>query len=127
MFQAIKPKHHTSGKDAQKSIDKLLLSCKEEAFKRLQKYPAWQAWLNPPRTGLRAGGRRTGTLGRGWSSFTLKSGDSIQMENPTGYGPYVQGSKKTQARALARRGWPRVDEVGEEAAKAALSKWKPEA
>lgn len=121
------PKKFTSAKNARKSVDTLLLSAKEEAFKRLQKYPAWQPWKNPPRTGLRAGGKRTGNLGRGWGSYTLRSGESIEMVNNTEYAPYVQGTKDQQARALARRGWPRVDEVGEESVKAALSKWKPEA
>lgn len=118
----IVPKQFTSKANAKKDIDKLLVMAKEEAFKRLQKYPAWQPWKNPPKSGLRAGGKRTGNLGREWDSYTLKSGDSIAMTNQTTYGPYVQGTKEEQAKALAARGWPRIDEVGEEAAKAAIAR-----
>lgn len=126
-FEAILPKHTHNSKTAKKSLDKLLMGFQVQAAQRLQRYPPWRPWVNPPRTGPRAGGKRTGTLGRGWSTFRLESGKQITMENRTTYSPYVQGPKGQQARALAARGWPRVDEVGAEAAKAAIAKWIAEA
>lgn len=128
--EAILPSSYTSSKKAKASIDKLLLTAKEGAMKRLQTYPTWQPWKNPPKTGLRAGGKRTGDLGRNWNSYTLKSGQSIEMKNEIGYAGYVQGKGSgtpRQAKALAARGWPRIDEVAEEAAKEAISKTKMDA
>ena len=119
---AVIPARYHNSRDAKKALDKLLLNFQAAAQKELKTYPAWQPWKNPPRTGLRAGGKRTGNLGRGWATYELKSGQSITMRNPTKYGPYVQGTSKEQARALARRGWPRVDEVGKRAAEVAVAK-----
>lgn len=119
-LRAIIPGRFHNSRDAKKSIDKLLLNFMANAQKELETYPAAQPWKNPPRTGLRAGGKRTGTLGRGWTAYELKSGQSITMRNPTTYGSYVQGTAAEQARALARRGWPRVDEVGKRAALKAI-------
>lgn len=123
--KAVIPDRYVSAANAKKSMDVLLLNCKEEATRLLQTYPGWQPWKRPPLTGLRAGGKRTGTLGRGWGTHTLKSGKSIEMTNPTKYAKYVQGNSKTeQARALGRRGWTTVDVVGPEAAKRAISRTK---
>lgn len=121
------PKQYVNAAVAQGSLDKLLLTCREEAMKMLQTYPTWQPWKNPPRTGPRAGGKRTGSLGRGWGTYTFTK-SSLTMENRTRYAPYVQGNAKTQqARALARRGWTTVDVVGPEAARRAISRTKLDA
>lgn len=125
----ILPSKTVSAARAQKSLDDLLLNCKEEAMRLLQTYPTWRPWSSrPPLTGPRAGGKRTGTLGRGWGSYTLRSGKQIELTNATSYAQYVQGNSKTQqARALARRGWTTVDVVGPAAAKAAISRTKLDA
>lgn len=126
--QAILPKSYTSAAKAKASLDKLLLTFATEASRELQTYPTAQPWKNPPPTsGPRAGGRRTGQLGRNWGGHVLVSGQSITIENKTPYAVYVQGTKEQQARALAARGWPRVDEVGKRAAARAIAKTKLEA
>lgn len=125
-FEAILPKRFHNSKTAKDALDRLLKGFQVEAQRELQKYPPWQPWKSePPRTGPRAGGRRTGTLGRNWSSFRLVSGKSITLENKTGYGRFVQGGAGEQARHMAARGWKRVDEVGRSAARRAIDSWKP--
>jgi hypothetical protein len=78
-----------------------------------KQYPAWRPWKNPPKTGPRAGGRRTGQLGRGWSRTVSSIGGSVTMtiKNPVSYAPYVQGSR--QARALAARSWVTIISIAE--------------
>lgn len=120
-YQAIIPKRYTDAAAAQKKVDELLKRFAVEAQRELQTYPAWRPWKNPPTSGPRAGGKRTGDLGRGWEHYTLVSGHSVTLENRVSYSPYVQGPKGTQARALAERGWPQIDEVGKRAAKKAVS------
>lgn len=125
---AILPRRYHSYKLAQESLDGLLKTFQVEAASELQAYPPWRPWkYPPPRTGPRAGGRRTGMLGRNWSTYRLISGKSITMENKTSYGRYVQGNRNQQAKALAARGWKRVDAVGAAAALRAIAKWKLEA
>lgn len=118
--KAILPKRQIEAAEAQKKLDEFFKRAMTLAQKELQTYPAWQPWKNPPRAGLRAGGKRTGNLGKNWSTWNLISGKSITMENKIKYSPYVQGTKKTQARSLAARGWPRVDEVGKRAVQKAI-------
>lgn len=126
--KAIIPKRYTDAARAKGSMDKLLLACKEESFVLLQRYPPWSPWKNSPRTGIRAGGKRTGGLGRNWNSYTLKSGQSIEMTNATKYAPYVQGNSRTQqARALFARGWLPIDTVGKVAVRRAIAKTKLDA
>jgi hypothetical protein len=79
-----------------------------------KQYPAWRAWTStPPKTGPRAGGRRTGQLGRGWSRTVSSIGGSVTMriQNPVSYAPYVQGSR--QARAMAARSWVTIIAIAE--------------
>lgn len=131
-FEAILPKKYHNAALAKKALDQFLLNFKGEAQRELQQYPTWQPWKNPPKKGPRAGGKRTGNLGRGWNTYHLVSGQSITMLNPTTYAGYVQGSGpkqpyvkgKSQTAVLRARGWPAVDEVGERALKTAIAKSK---
>ena len=129
-FEAIVPKQFHSAALAKKALDRFLLNFKGEAQRELQQYPAWQPWKNPPKKGPRAGGKRTGNLGRNWNTYQLVSGQSLTMTNPVSYAPYVQGTGpkqpyvrgKSQAKALRARGWPAIDEVAGRALKAAIAK-----
>lgn len=131
-FEAIVPKRYHSAAQAKKALDKFLLNFKGEAQRELQKYPTWQPWKSPPRSGLRAGGKRTGNLGRNWSTYHLVSGQSLTMTNPISYAPYVQGTGpnkpyvkgKSQTKVARARGWPAIDEVAERALKKSIEKTK---
>lgn len=125
--EAILPKSYTSATKGKAALNKLLTTFAAEAQEELKTYPAWRPWKNPPRTGPRAGGKRTGQLGRAWNGYTLVPSRSITLENKTPYAQYVQGPKGEQAKALAARGWSRVDEVGKRAARRAVAKVKMEA
>lgn len=121
-YTAIVPKKYTDAARAKGNLDNFLRTIAVEAQKELQTYPAWRPWKNPPTSGPHAGGKRTGTLGRGWGSYQLESGRSVQLLNHTEYAPYVQGTSREQARALAARGWPRVDEVAKRAIQKAIAR-----
>lgn len=115
---AVLPKKYTSKTKALVGIRNLLETFAFEAQRELQDYPPAMPWKNPPpRTGLRKGGRRTGTLGRNWK-IGGRSQLAIQVTNNTPYGSYVQGpagkSGKAggQTQVMADRGWPNVTEVG---------------
>lgn len=54
--------------------------------------------------------RRTGTLGRKWTSDVAADGSQAVVGNNTPYGPLVMGTEK-QARYHAQGGWRRVDQV----------------
>lgn len=127
-FEAILPKKYTDAASAQKQLDGLLRSFATIAQAKLQTYPPAQPWKNPPKTGLRAGGKRTGTLGRGWTNYTLVSLKSVTLQNNTSYGAWVQGpttgSGPGQTQVMKRRGWPSVTEVGQEAMAEAIAKAK---
>lgn len=129
-YTAVLPKRYTTAARGQAAIDRVLVAFQVEVQKRMQAYPAAQPWKNPPpKTGLRAGGRRTGTYGRNWAggANVTKSKDSITVENRTPYAAWVGGSRggsPGQARALAARGWTSVDDAGPEAARAAIAKFK---
>lgn len=118
---AILPKHKvSSSKAAREGLNRVLLEFRRNSMQGLQKYPKWQPWKNPPKSGPRAGGKRTGNLGRNWKTVEHIKGESITISNGVPYAKYVQGTNKTQARALAARGWPRVDEIGKKAARKAI-------
>ncbi len=73
-------------------------------------YPAWRPWKNPPpRTGPRAGGRRTGALGKSWEYKTQQSGQLVIVRIQSSgveYAQYVQGRR--QPRFMEARGWKTV-------------------
>lgn len=122
-YRAILPKNSAWAKAGEKALNNLLLEFAVAAERKLRTYPPAQPWKNPPRTGLRAGGKRTGNYGRGWQGdHQLKSGESITLTNPVKYATFVGGPQ--QAGFMKQRGWPNIKEVGEEAAKEAIQKWK---
>lgn len=85
----------------------------------VKRYPPWRPWSStPPRTGRRAGGRRTGDLGRSWqykvslggdSGYVEVASDEGRLERP--YARYVQGKRQTSV--MSGRGWKTIDEVAE--------------
>lgn len=116
-FQAYLPKS-ISRQLAVTRIDNLLKVFGSKAQKNLQSYPAARPWKNPPRTGLRAGGKRTGGLGRGWGNVTIQSTQSVTLTNKTPYAVYVEGpsdKKPGQTSNMAGRGWPSVTKAGKDA------------
>lgn len=94
-----------------------------EGQRFLQAYPPAQPWKGPtPMSGLRKGGRRTGTLGRNWK-IAGRTVNSIEIRNTTPYGVHVQGDPKggrgsRQTPNMAARGWPNIVDAGESAKKA---------
>lgn len=86
----------------------------------LTNYPPAQPWRSrPPKTGPRAGGRRTGTLGRNWKLGPfVRSGSSmsIQVFNDVPYAVFVEGPSRgakgaRQTAEMKRRGWPSITAV----------------
>lgn len=115
-FTAIKPKGF-------KQPDKRAIAAELERWgaqveRGAKQYPAWMPWKNtPPKTGPRKGGRRTGNLGREWTHDIVESGDGPlgRCYNKMGkapYAPFVQGKEK-QARAMAKRGWRKIDDIAD--------------
>lgn len=88
----------------------------------LSDYPAARPWKSrPPRTGPRAGGRRTGTLGRNWrprGPRLTARGLVAEAANDTEYGIHVEGpprgpARRRQTKVMRDRGWPNVTDVGQ--------------
>lgn len=80
--------------------------------RKLSVYPAQL----PPKRAKYKPYKRTGTLGRRWTSKV--DGQVGRIGNTTRYARYVQGSRKQrpgQTREMQRRGWPSVDAVLEAA------------
>lgn len=85
----------------------------------VKRYPPARPWNStPPKTGRRAGGRRTGDLGRSWGYKISLGGDSgyVEIESNEGalerpYARYVQGKRQTGV--MSGRGWQTIDEVAE--------------
>lgn len=78
--------------------------------REMQTYPAALPWRSrPPKRGLRAGGRRTGRYGQGWSAAPTFTQDSVTIENKVDYAEYVGG--RGQTRVMAGRNWPKITEV----------------
>ena len=104
-FEAIVPKHKISAASAR---EVMLLMRKMGRFTqaKLQKYPP-----PPPASGY----RRTGTLGRNWTTegpSALGNDLVVKVGNKVKYGPYVQGLQQT--RQHKKTGWPRIDKTGKE-------------
>lgn len=118
-LSAILPKNGTRASAGLAGMRSILDTFGFEGQRRLQKYPAAQPWKGPtPKSGLRKGGRRTGTLGRNWK-LAAKSKYSITIQNMTPYGVHVQGPPDgprgaRQTANMAARGWPNVKTVGED-------------
>ena len=77
-------------------------------------YPPALPWTSrPPRTGPRAGGRRTGQLARGWRVRFGRG--SFDVWNPVLYAGYVQGFStgakgKRQTSVMRNRRWRNFNE-----------------
>lgn len=83
-----------------------------EMVRVMANYPPARPWRSrPPRTGPRAGGRRTGNLGRGWRM--LRRGQLHWVTfNLVEYVGFVQGFRRgrpRQTRVMQQRGWQQVD------------------
>lgn len=120
-----KAKFESQGKTA---LTNLLKDFGVTAQKKLQTYPAAQPWKNPPKTGPRRGGKRTGSYGRGWAGSMKVSGyTSVELTNNVTYAVYVggptSGGGQHQTRVMSARGWPNVTQVGQEAAAEAIGRF----
>lgn len=117
-WKAIVPRNRFSPSLARSNAEAVLGKFATYALKDMKDYPAAQPWRRtPPRTGPRAGGRRTGAYGRGWTQGA-RDYRSVTVENPVGYATYVGGSKRTrpgQTANMASRNWPSISDVGEKA------------
>lgn len=120
IYQPIRPKRDPVDTAQQEiRVQKYLRSFTALFIADIAKYPAAQPWKNPPpKRGPRAGGRRTGTLGRNWSTRIKYTKDSVTIENPTLYGIHVQGPpggppRRRQTPNMTARGWPNVRTVGQ--------------
>lgn len=121
---AIVPKGGTAidSARAKRGIQNVLLTFGFEAQRLLQAYPPAQPWKNPPKSGIRKGGKRTGDLGKNWR-IGRPTQTYIEVRNNTPYGSYVQGPTDKSGKAggqtavMAARGWPSVTDVGKQAAK----------
>lgn len=90
-----------------------------EQFRTAMKfYPPIQPWKHGfPKTGPRAGGKRTGLYGKGWDSPLIITPFSVRLENSVPYARYVggpnraRGGRARQARHLKARGWPSQSDV----------------
>lgn len=110
-FVAIRPRGFTVPEKAIVAAELDRLGRQVEAD--MKQYPAWTPWKSrPPKTGRRAGGRRTGDLGRSWG-YKVTTGRAVELrvESDTGklerpYNRYVQGKKQTKV--MRGRGWRKV-------------------
>lgn len=118
-YTPVQPKDQRRYLRASESYNAILTEFGALALNYLKTYPPWMPWTSrPPKTGPRAGGKRTGTLGRNWTSSFVRTAKgsgtvgslimSVQVANKTSYASYVQGT--TQTRVMAARGWPKVND-----------------
>lgn len=116
VLEAILPKRPELYQRAtvERALSGLLRVVAMEAQRELQVYPPWMPWKNPPKTGPRAGGRRTGAYGRGWAaSGIIDSGimGGVEIVNYVPYARWLAGPG--QARHMGARGWRTSRAVGE--------------
>lgn len=114
-------KSASRAKTASAAFQRSLNAFTLEFTRQVQGYPAAQPWKSPPpRTGLRAGGRRTGTYGKGWVIRNRKA-DSVEVVNEVKYAVWVggrtDGSGPKQTANMARRGWVSMTTARESALK----------
>lgn len=109
-------------KKFQERADALLVEIGTKTLNDLQKYPPALPWKSPPpKTGLRKGGKRTGTLGRNWSMHKSVSG-SVEVSNETPYADWVQGEHQTHV--MAQRNWKKAKPTAESAVTSVLNRFK---
>ncbi len=82
---------------------------------RMATYPPARPWTSrPPKSGPRAGGRRTGTLGRSWQlgmAFRRLGPGAAELVNRVPYAVWVQGPRGRrpgQTAVMASRGWQNI-------------------
>lgn len=97
-------------------IQRALNAFADTLLNKMASYPPAQPWKSrPPSKGPRAGGRRTGTLGRGWQR---KVGTGFaEVFNEVSYAVYVEGprpgkQRRRQTAEMRRRGWPAINKTG---------------
>jgi len=108
MLTAIHPKLPLLKGDQAAQIQSLAKQWGADLKRQMGTYPAQMA--------TSSGYRRTGTYGR-MSRVTYESSGghfAVVFTNPVVYGQYVGGPSAQQSREMARRNWPRVDEVAED-------------
>lgn len=117
-FTLVAPKDQRRYLRVAENYNAILTDFGAAAHNYLRIYPPWLPWKNPPKTGPRAGGKRTGTLGRNWTQSFVRTARgtgslpslimSVQVANKTPYASYVQGT--TQTRVMQARGWSKVND-----------------
>lgn len=129
-FQPILPKQQITAQYLPRRINQWLKQTAGEVKKEMQEYPPVTPWKSVrntrgrgfnayPRTGPRAGGRRTGRYALGWANPPVFTSDSFVLVNPVPYAVYVGGPKrgshipgKRQALHMKDRGWNSISDVG---------------
>lgn len=102
-------------------IEGALKSWGTDMVQTMSQYPPWQPWKKAPKSGIRAGGKRTTALGKNWATdgpFNSRVRIWMIVANRVPYAGYVQGYKgkaaprnEMQARALAARGWSSISDI----------------
>lgn len=122
MFVAFLPNKNkmVSRQSSERATNDWLTTTVREFQRRMAIYPPFTPWKNPPTTGIRAGGLRTGDYGQGWLGAHVGRiyARSARVTNPVSYARYVggprTGSGASQARVLAARGWRSSQDVAQE-------------
>jgi hypothetical protein len=109
-------------------LDRLLsLTFAKNVIDDMSDYPPQTPWKprpngqpSEPKSGLRQGGRRTGTYGRHWLITRKQRGTLIEVSNNVKYAVFVGGpgrGKKgaRQARHMKARGWVSITPVSRKA------------
>ena len=115
IFRPILPKRPPVTVNAQ-AIRAGLERFASDMVKEMQAYPGWMPWKSrPPKAGPRAGGKRTGILGKGWIYSDLRP-TQVLITNPVPYAGYVQGYRgrgtkgEKQTKVMMARGWQSISD-----------------
>lgn len=93
-----------------------------DCIRDLAEYPPFKPWRSrTPKSGPRKGGRRTGTLGKGWRIARIERSAnrrSVEVDNGVAYAVHVEGPRRgqrgrRQTAVMRERGWPTVTEVAQ--------------
>lgn len=103
-------------------LNRSLKAFATDVKKEMSEYPSARPWQSrTPKSGPRAGGKRTGRYGRGWHNAEVEfTPYSVTIVNPVPYASAVGGSRSRspgQAHRLAARGWKSISDVGPGVAK----------
>ncbi len=112
-FIPLKPKRPVVDLQVPNRVDRVMRQGGGDLVRERRTYPPARPWKSrPPKTGPRAGGRRTGQLARGWA---VRFGRGFfDVWNPVAYAGYVQGFRKgqkgkRQTKVMKSRGWRNFD------------------